>query len=75
MPALAGKAEAGTRAVISGVDIVSLVPYTLEDVYHNMRSIAAALGVPGRGEGVVRQVMAAETPESRCQHQRLSQHG
>ena len=60
--------------MISGVDIVSLEPYTLEDVYDNMRSIAAALGVPGRGEGVVRQVIVVETPESTGHHSRLSQH-
>ena len=60
LPVATERAEAGTRAVISGVDIVSLEPYTLEDVYENMRSIAAALGVPGRGEGVARQVTAAK---------------
>ena len=47
------------RAVLSGVNVVTLQPHTLEDVFSDMRRIAAALGVPGRGDSVVRQVRAA----------------
>lgn len=43
-------------AVLSGIEIVTLQPYTVEDIFGDVRRIAAALGVPERGEGVVRQV-------------------
>jgi ABC-type hemin transport system substrate-binding protein len=49
-------AEDGICAVLSGVDVVTLQPHTLEDVHSDVRSIAAALGVVERGEGVIRQV-------------------
>ena len=42
-------------AVLRGIEIVTLQPYSVEDIFGDVRRIAAALGVPERGEGVVRQ--------------------
>ena len=57
--------------MISGVNVVSLEPYTLEDVFGDVRSIAAALGVAHRGDGVVRQVRAAQAGSSVVQYSRF----
>lgn len=51
-------------AVLQGIDIVTLQPYTIEEIYGDVRDIAAALRVPERGEGVIRQV----SHQTRVQH-------
>ncbi|HEY0973122.1 MAG TPA: helical backbone metal receptor [Solimonas sp.] len=52
---VAGLQAAGLRCLV-------IEPYSLADVFQNIRDIAAALGVPERGDALVREMDAAMPP-------------
>ena len=53
---------------LRGIEIVTLQPYTVEDIFGDVRRIAAALRVPERGEGVVRQARGSPDFKARVSH-------